>query len=319
MFSKPREFPPYELIDKTIVEQTAHKTRKLERLYHLTQSHAWDGKELFGQLVEKHGPPGTNMDPEVRESLSKLMTVLMWGELAAWNISADLALEIDDMDAKMAATGQVFDEARHFYVMRDYVLALGPAKQLGGLPKRLLTKVLDAPTLACKLVGMQLLFETNAVVMFRRIGESGICPILEVLLPYFERDESRHVGLGVMYVPRLVKKMGRREALLTRKFQLECIALLAASGFTLHEDFKRLGMNQRQMASRVTHMQDEIVRQMADEQGDVLGAVLTKGRWGEHVIDFVHPEGGIAEASPFHQSVHSGLTRTFKALDRAWA
>ncbi|MEZ4231888.1 MAG: ferritin-like domain-containing protein [Polyangiaceae bacterium] len=131
------------------------------------------------------------MELKVRAALALVLTVLMWGELAAWNISADLALEIPDMDAKMAATAQVFDEARHFYVLKDYVTRLGPAPAIGGLPTRLLRKVLQAPTLAQKLVGMQLLFETNAVVMFRRIGQSGVCPILHELLPYFQDGTSR--------------------------------------------------------------------------------------------------------------------------------
>ncbi|MCA9641076.1 MAG: ferritin-like domain-containing protein, partial [Myxococcales bacterium] len=258
-------FPPYEMLETVAsgVAEADSKTRKLERLYHLTQKHSWDGPSVFAELLERHGEPGANMDPELRAALSRILTVLMWGELAAWNISADLALEIPDMDAKMAATAQVFDEARHFYVLRDYVTRLGPAPAIGGLPTRLLRKVLQAPTLAQKLVGMQLLFETNAVVMFRRIGQSEVCPILHELLPYFERDESRHVGLGVMYLPRLIERMSRFEAFGTARFQFECTMLLLTSGFTFHKDFELLGMDPRQMAERVSNMQDEIIQQMA--------------------------------------------------------
>jgi hypothetical protein len=49
----------------------------------------------------------------------------MWGELAAWKISAQLADELEPLEAKLAATSQVHDEARHFYVMHDYLDALG--------------------------------------------------------------------------------------------------------------------------------------------------------------------------------------------------
>jgi hypothetical protein len=38
---------------------------------------------------------------------------LMWGELAAWIVAVELAEHIDEPDAKMAVTSQVFDEARH--------------------------------------------------------------------------------------------------------------------------------------------------------------------------------------------------------------
>ena len=314
-------FPPYELLEDRDVGDAEGKTRRLERLYHLTQKHAWDGKAVLGALLEKHGPPGRNMTPETREALGRVLSVLLWGELAAWNISADLALEIDEMDAKMAATAQVFDEARHFYVMRDYVKLLGPVPPIGGLPRRLLRKVLDAPSLATKLIGMQLLFETNAVVIFRRIAESDVCPILSELLPYFERDESRHVGLGVMYVPRLVERMSAREAKRTARFQLECILLLMACGFAVRDDFGTLGLDQRLMATRVTGMQDDIVKQMTERHGrGILRAVLTpRSGVGPKVLDFIHPPGGLETASPMHQRMHSGITRGLKALDRALA
>ena len=316
-----RSFPPYEMVERAAVDDAAVKTKRLERLYHLTQKHSWDGKGVFGALVDKYGPPGQGMPEEKRQALSRVMTILMWGELAAWNISADLALEIKDMDAKMAATAQVFDEARHFYVMRDYVMALGPVPPIGGIPQRLLRKVMEAPTLTTKLVGMQLLFETNAVVMFRRIGESGVCPILHELLPYFERDESRHVGLGVMYVPKLIAKMSRAEAKRTARFQVECILLLMAGGFALREDFALLGLDQRQMALRVSNMQDDVVRQMVEQHGKgVLRAVGSpRAGFGPKILDFIHPPDGMDKAPPWLRSVHSGLSRTMRAVDRALA
>jgi hypothetical protein len=314
-------FPPYEMLEYQAEEDASQKTKRLERLYHLTQQHAWDGKNVFGALIDKYGPPGKDMPEAKRQALSRVLTILMWGELAAWNISADLALQIPDMDAKMAATAQVFDEARHFYVLRDYVKALGPVPPLGGLPRRLLKKVLRAPTLATKLIGMQLLFETNAVVIFRRIADSKVCPILSELLPYFERDESRHVGLGVMYVPRLIRDMSPSEARRTARFQLECILLLMAGGFTVREDFGTLGLDQRLMATRVTNMQDDIVQQMAEHHGKgVLRAVLTpRAGIGPTILDMIHPPEGLEQTSPLHQRVHQGITRTLRALDRALA
>jgi len=318
---KTRAFPPLEILEEHAVQGAGEKTKRLERLYHLTQKHSWDGKAVLAALIDKHGPPGRDMPEQKRAALSRVLTILMWGELAAWNISADLALEIDDMDAKMAATAQVFDEARHFYVMRDYVMLLGPVPELGGLPRRLLKKVLAAPTLATKLVGMQLLFETNAVVIFRRIADSDVCPILSELLPYFERDESRHVGLGVMYVPRLIKKMSRAEAKRTARFQLECILLLMAGGFTLRDDFTLLGLDARLMATRVTSMQDDIVKQMAEHHGqDIFRAVLTpRSGFGPKILDWIHPPEGLAATSPLHQQMHRGVQRTLVALNRALA
>jgi hypothetical protein len=322
MMSTRNHWPPYELVDRASIEAAAEKTRRLERLYHLTQEHAWDGKAVLRALVDRHGPPGAHLSPEVRESLAAVTSVLLWGELAAWNISADLALAIEDVDAKMAATGQVFDEARHFYVLRDYVMMLGPSPKLGGIPKKLLCDVLDAPTLAKKLVGMQLMFETNAVVIFRRLADSKVCPVLSELLPYFERDESRHVGLGVLYLPRLIERMTRAEAVSTAAFQARCIGMLIAGGFVLRDHFARLDLDQRAMAMRVTTMQDDIVRQMAEAHGNgVTRAVLNPkaSPIGPRILDFIHPPEGIDAASPWRKTLHRGLRSAAERLDRALA
>jgi hypothetical protein len=320
-----RAWPPYELVDRGAIQAAEAKSRRLERLYHLTQEHAWDGKSVLGALVDKHGTPGRGMDPATREALIQVLTVLLWGELAAWTISADLALAIEDMDAKMAATGQVFDEARHFYVMRDYLVLLAGDDQvppLGGLARRLLLDVIETQSLAKKLVGMQLLFETNAVVIFRRLAESDVCPVLSELLPYFERDESRHVGLGVIYLPRLIERMSRAEAAGIAAFHGRCIAMLIAGGFTLRQHFEALGLDQRLMATRVTTMQDDIVRQMVAAHGrGIVRAILNPraSGLGPRVIDFIHPVGGLESAPDWHRAVHDGMTRMVKVLDRALA
>lgn len=325
--SAAKHFPPYELVDQSAIDAARDKTRKLERLYHLTQTHAWDGPAVFASLVEKHGPVGEKLDPRVRGALLEVLSALLWGELAAWSISADLALAIDDVDAKMAATGQVFDEARHFTVLRDYVLALAKAHgasvpRLGGVVRRLLRKVLEADTLAKKLIGMQLLFETNAVVIFRRLGESKQCPILAELMPYFERDESRHVGLGVLYLPRLIATMTTAEAASSSRFQGECLSLLVATGFVVKDSFAILGLEQRDMTERVANMQDDIVRQMVEAHGrGVTRGVLNPkaSALGPRILDFVHPEGGIEHAPAWHRVLHEGLGRAVRSLDRALA
>ncbi|HMR05357.1 MAG TPA: ferritin-like domain-containing protein [Polyangiaceae bacterium] len=318
---KARSFPPYAMLESITVDEAQRKTDRLSRLYDKTRELSWDGHAVFDELVEKHGAPGANVDPELRTSLKKVLTILMWGELAAWNISADLALAIPELDAKLAATAQVFDEARHFSVLQRYVHALGPTEAIGGIPKRLLRKVLGAPTLACKLVGMQLLFETNAIVIFHRLGERELCPVLSALMPYFERDEARHVGLGILYLPRLIAQMTPAEARRTARFHTECILLLMAGGFALRDDFTKLGLDQRLMTQRVTSMQDTILKEMIDHHGKGVtrAVVSTRTGYGPQIVEWIHPPGGLDSVSPLHQRVHRGLVRTLQQVDRAFA
>src|SRR6202022_208501 len=83
----------------------------------------WDGRDVLAQLIAKHGKP--TLPPEKRRALSRVFSIILWGELAAWEISAQLAAKRGPLEAKLAAASQVHDEARHFYVMHDYLEALG--------------------------------------------------------------------------------------------------------------------------------------------------------------------------------------------------
>src|SRR5581483_8590455 len=109
--------------------------------------------------------------------LRRIFNILMWGELAAWKISAELADRLVELPAKMAATSQVHDEARHFYVMHDYLAAFGPIEKTIDRPSRaLLDMALETESLAQKLMGMQLLIETIALTVFQAVRESAVEP-----------------------------------------------------------------------------------------------------------------------------------------------
>ena len=80
-------------------------------------------KKVLQELILKHGKP--DLTKEQLNSINNIFSVILWGELAAWNISSSLAFELTSVEAKMAATSQAHDEARHFYVMRDYLNIIG--------------------------------------------------------------------------------------------------------------------------------------------------------------------------------------------------
>src|SRR5690242_813971 len=101
-----QHFPPYRLLDNDHVVEAQEKFGRLERLYHHGQEQAWDGRAVLKGLLEKHG--GIRIPDEKREAIGQLFSTILWGELAAWSISADLALVLDDTEAKMAATSQAF-------------------------------------------------------------------------------------------------------------------------------------------------------------------------------------------------------------------
>jgi hypothetical protein len=260
--SRPRtQFPPYELGDPGIVGIAQARTDTIARIYHKGHEQAWDGRTVLDDLVEKHG--GINFPEDKRDAFATIASVLLWGELAAWSISADLALKLEDTPAKMAASSQVFDEARHFYVLRDYLWRAGlPVKRLGGWSRRLLVELLETQNLMHKVVGMQLLVESTAVVMFRKIAEANIEPVLTELLYYFERDEARHVGLGVLTLPSVLEGLNDRDALALWWFQTRMQLEMIAGGMTINPAFVELGIDPAAMNLEGFRYHNEILRRM---------------------------------------------------------
>ena len=185
----------------------ARRADKLRGIYHRGQETAWDGRQVLPEILRKHG--GVHCPPQIRDAIGRIFSVILWGELAAWKVSAQLAVDIEELEPKMAATSQAFDEARHFYVMHDYLAALGfPPQPMGRAQEAFLELVLRQDDVTLKLVGMQLMVETTALTIFQMVRETGCEPVLCELLPYYERDEARHVGLGVQFLPSRLRGIG---------------------------------------------------------------------------------------------------------------
>jgi hypothetical protein len=259
---RPREqFPPYDFGDPSIVGQAEARTSTLARIYHKGQEQAWDGRTVLDELVARHG--GIRFPDDKKDAFARVAAVLLWGELAAWSISADLALKLEDTPAKMAASSQVFDEARHFYVLRDYLWRAGvPVKRLGGWSRHLLVGLLETENLLYKVVGMQLMVENTALALFKMIADARLEPVLTDLLYYFERDEARHVGLGVLTLPPILAELDTREAIALWWFQMRIQLHMLGGGLTLRDAFATLGVDQRAMEEYGMRLHHDILRRM---------------------------------------------------------
>jgi hypothetical protein len=295
----------YDMFDLVRSAEEAKRLGKCERIYHRGQELAWDGKDLLPELLAKHG--GVHVDPDKKEALKRIFAIIMWGELAAWRISAQLADGLVPLGAKMAATSQAFDEARHFYVMHDYLTELGYVpERMDRAPQALLDLVLKSDNLAYKLLGMQLMVETIALTIFQTVRELDVEPVLTELMKYYERDEARHVGLGMQYLPSLMQDMSKRQVSQLITFQCRLLFWALAENKLLEPDFRVLGIDPRKIIERARK------KQMAAMQAafDVLGipfhrernvAVMTLNG----VIEYMFPD------EPHERG-------TLEKLDRAW-
>ena len=270
-------FPPYELADRDLVAVTEERTRKLSRLYHVAHEKAWDGRAVLAELSAKHG--GIRFPEDKKEAMGRLASILLWGELAAWSISADLAMRLEDPAAKMAATGQVFDEARHFYVMREYLWQAGiEIPHLGGYSRTVLVELLETDNLLHKLVGMQLMVENIALTLFKAIAATEMEPVLTELLYYFERDEARHVGLGALTLPAVLPSLSEVDAARLWLFQLRIQLLLVAGGLTMRDAFATLGIDQAAMQLYGFELQNDVYKRIRGERLDSTGGRTPRAR-----------------------------------------
>lgn len=226
--------------------EEARRDHKLQNIYHKGQEHIWDGREVLGELLERHGGP--QCTPKVREALGAIFSVILWGELAAWRISAQLADRIEPLEAKLAATSQVHDEARHFYVMYDYLQALGhDPRGLDPRSQALLEAVLDQEDLTFKLIGMQLVVEAIAVAIFGAVRRTECEPVLCELLRYYEKDENRHIGLGIQFLPERLEGAGRATILRVAAYNVKLVILALRSLTVLEPHLDALGISAREM------------------------------------------------------------------------
>ncbi len=239
----------YDMFDMVRTTKEAQRLSECEQMYHVSHREAWRGRDVLDELVREHG--GVDISGPKRRALRKVLATILWGQLAAWKISSQLADGLLPLEAKLAATGQAFDEARLFDVMYQYLRHIGyMATKLDRPPQALLDLVLDTPVLAHKILGMQLMIEPMALTIFQSLRELKVEPVLTELLPHFERDEARHIALGVQHLPSMVAAMSPRELRRMLAFQGKLVAMATWGMKCLEPDMRVLGVDARAMFVR---------------------------------------------------------------------
>jgi hypothetical protein len=264
-----RRWPNEALLLDEPLALAEEKTSKLRRIYANASRDLWDGPAIFREAMARHG--GIQLDEEKRIALAHPISMLMWGELAAWIVAAELAERLDDPDARLAASSQVFDEARHFYTLRDYVAALHvPVPKLDRYFAIAARRLLATSDLTVKLFAMQILAEGTAMVIFRFLADAKIEPVLTDLLPYIEKDEARHVGLGVLHLPELLAKLPRRQLERIRQTTYGIGDLFGATQLRYARHYRTLGAEPRDLIRSA----DKMLFELSEKIGPIPGTDL---------------------------------------------
>lgn len=264
-----------DLSDAVNSENTFISSKDLEKLaktYKSAQDKIWDGDKVLDELINKHGLP--NIDSNKKEALIRVLTLIRWGEMAAWLTSSHILDSVHDPAARLAVTAQIHDESRHFKTISRYMNdVLG---DIGSEPASAAVKGLQSVnttrSVPNMLLGMQLMVEPVAITLFRSLRRANVEPILIDLLAYFERDESRHIAIGVIYLPEVIRKMSWIEIARMLAWQANLLRLEIDGLQAMSADLKVIGIDPRTLLNHAERRQIEAI----DEMIEVLG-------WGDFI------------------------------------
>ena len=201
------------------------KFPQMDRLYENAKRDQWNVSTTINwdRPIEQEVLDMTMMpmfQTELYQSLSEENKVQLGRKFAAWRLSQFLHGEqgalmvcgqlvdaVPDLDSKMNAAAQVFDEARHVEGFRKYITKLDRIYPIDPTLERLLTAVMEHDRWEPKYVGMQVVAEGLAIAAFRFMQRETKDELLKELLEYIMKDESRHVGFGMLALRDAVTKL----------------------------------------------------------------------------------------------------------------
>jgi hypothetical protein len=202
-----------------------------------------DPSRLHGTPVEKWGDKEWlefNMEGK-NWSLSQFMH----GEQGALICTAKIVETVPWYDAKLYASTQVVDEARHVEVFARYLQEkLGGEYQINMHLRMLLDDIVHDSRWDMTYLGMQVMVEGLALAAFGFQHELTTEPLLKKLLRYVMSDEARHVAFGVLSLKECYDEMSDKEIADRQEFAFEA-ALRMRDRFMQQEVWERMGINTR--------------------------------------------------------------------------
>jgi len=202
---------------------------QMDRLYENAKRDQWNVSTTINwdRPIEKEVLDMTIMpmfQTDLYRSLSEEKKLQLNRKFAAWRLSQFLHGEqgallvcgqlvdaVPDLDAKMNAAAQVFDEARHVEGFRKYITKLDRIYPIDPTLEKLLTAIMKNERWEPKYVGMQIVAEGLAIAAFRFMQRETKDDLLKELLEYIMKDESRHVGFGMLALRDAVRKLHGKE------------------------------------------------------------------------------------------------------------
>jgi hypothetical protein len=218
------------------IEKVINQTLTSEGVDRSTQTgtpfEKWTDKEWLELGIENH-----------RWMLSQFLH----GEQGALICTAKIVETVPWYDAKLYASTQVVDEARHVEVFAKYL-----NEKIGGMYpvnphlRMLLDDIITDSRWDMTYLGMQIMVEGLALAAFGYMHQLINEPLLKKLLRYVMSDEARHVAFGVLSLKEVYDGMSDAEMKDRQEFAFEA-SIRMRDRFLQQEVWEHMGVNLREV------------------------------------------------------------------------
>jgi rubrerythrin len=234
---------------------------RLERLFEQAKQDFWNDSTAI------NWDQPLSLTPDERVAMAKILSLIYYGERAALEVSAQLVPLVDNEQAKFVLACQVIEEAKHVSAFRRLLLKLDEIKPCNFWVRRVLTDLVETRHASYKLVGMQLIVENIANQLFHIIREHVEDPLIRKVLEYVGRDEKKHTGLAVLYLPRILQQVGFVESHFLWAKQIYWTFCVSQAIWDHRREAAALGIDIRKGLQRGIAAQDHLVEQMGIRRG----------------------------------------------------
>jgi hypothetical protein len=209
------------LFEATWLNRYHLESDSLTRLYEKSKNEQWNGSTLLdwsrevdpeSDILPSHALLLGGFAPYERlsqrekiklrhEVLAYQLSQFLHGEQGALAVASQLVTAVPTLDAKLYASSQCMDEARHIEVFSRYLREKMPRQYpIHQTLRELLDVLVTDSRWDFKYLGMQIVVEGLAIAAFNNLCQLAQEPLLVQLLRSVIADEARHVAFGVLSV-----------------------------------------------------------------------------------------------------------------------
>src|SRR5215813_9902795 len=170
-------------------------------------AHEW---AAYGATPTFRSLPEHVQNHATRRVLGRMLNILQVGESVAQNVCARLVLVLREEDYRNHAAAQAMDEARHHLAYRRFIDRMGEEVEGIDAGTEMMFDALLSMDDPLELIATEQFFlESFAMGIFDSLREHATHALLRRILELITRDESRHMGFGVLYVAEWMRRQPR--------------------------------------------------------------------------------------------------------------